>query len=256
MKRLALCIALGLTLGFLPAIGFAQPAGAKNIVCGWRKGADGYSYFACHIAGAHGAPNVVARIEDLTPTPEMVRLVARIVRGSAIDPRLVLAVIGAESAFDRQAVSQKHAVGLMQLMPETVSRFGVRDPFDAEENIRAGASYLLFLLRKYGNLNLALAAYNAGEGPVLSYGAVPPYEETMDYVARVRQLYARYQNIAFDRGEPAKALSTVAATKAKDIDRCNLLCRRGKLLGAQLDDISGRLLLSPSRPDDVSIGGR
>ncbi|HXR88558.1 MAG TPA: lytic transglycosylase domain-containing protein [Stellaceae bacterium] len=213
------------------------------------------------------------RVEDLTPTPEIVQLVARTVRGSAIDPGLVLAVIAAESAFDRQAVSRKNAVGLMQLMPETAARFGVRHPFDAEENVRAGASYLQLLLQKYRDLKLALAAYNAGEGPVLSYGAVPPYQETTEYVARVLRLYERYKNIAFDRGEPANAVAAAtvrpaaaptraknievagaaAPAKAKDSRSCSLICR-GNMLAARLDDAAGRMPASPRQPDAAGSG--
>jgi hypothetical protein len=255
MQRLALCLIL--------AIVFAQPASAKNplaakdIVCGWLHVAGRDSHFACHIAGAPGAPDVAVRVEDLTPTPEIVALVARTLRGSAIDPRLVLAVIAAESGFDRRAVSPKNAMGLMQLMPETVARFGVRDPFDAEENVRAGASYLLLLLRKYGNLERALAAYNAGEGPVIAYGAVPPYQETMDYVGRVLHLYARYQNMFLERREPVRAVAAAAAPRAQTAPRaaradgvggCGLVCR-GNRLAAQLDDIASLMPVSPRQPD-------
>jgi Transglycosylase SLT domain len=245
MKRLALCLIL--------AIIFAQPAGAKDLVCSWQNVAGRYRDFTCHIAGEHGVPNVGVRVEDLTPTPEIVGLVARTVRGSDIDPGLVLAVIAAESAFDHQAVSPKNAVGLMQLMPETVARFGVRNPFDAEENVRAGTSYLQLLLTKYRNLKLALAAYNAGEGPVLSYGTVPPYQETTEYVARVLRLYERYKRIPFDRREPVKVVATAVAAKAKDIGRCGLICR-GNMLAVRLDDIGRRMPVLPSHPDASSSG--
>ena len=245
MKRLALCLIL--------AIIFAQQAGAKEIICGWQNVAGGYRDFTCHRTREHGVPNVGARVEDPTPTPEIVRLVARTVGGSEIDPGLVLAVIAAESAFDRQAVSPKNAVGLMQLMPETVSRFGVRDPFDAEENVRAGTSYLQLLLRIYRNLKLALAAYNAGEGPVLAYGAVPPYEETTEYVARVLRLYDRYKQISFDRSPPVKVVAKAAPTRAKDSGTCGLVCR-GNMLAAQLDDIGRRMPLPPSQPDGSWFG--
>jgi hypothetical protein len=244
MKRLALCLIL--------AIIFAQPADAKDIICNWQNVAGRYPDFTCHLAVEHGVPNVGVHVEDLTPTPEIVRLVARTVRGTDIDPELVLAVIAAESAFDRQAVSPKNAVGLMQLMPETVSRFGVRNPFDAEENIRAGTSYLQLLLRKYRNLKLALAAYNAGEGPVLSYGAVPPYEETTEYIARVLRLYERYKRIPFDHSEPVKVVSTAASTKAKG--SCGLVCRGNKLAARLDDDFGRRVPVSPSYPDGSWFG--
>ena len=95
-----------------------------------------------------------------------------------------------ESRYNRLAVSPKGASGLMQLMPETAARFGVRNIFDPRENIMAGASYLRWLLDRFaGNVRLALAGYNAGEGAVDSYGGVPPYAETIAYIDRIRRIY-------------------------------------------------------------------
>ena len=105
-----------------------------------------------------------------------------------VDPNLVRAVIQAESAFNPRAVSVKGAMGLMQLMPATARSYNVFDAFDPSENIRAGVAYLKSLLVKYrDNLELALAAYNAGPGAVAKYGeAVPPYRETKNYVKKIR----------------------------------------------------------------------
>jgi soluble lytic murein transglycosylase-like protein len=107
-----------------------------------------------------------------------------------IRAELVRAVIQVESAFNSRAVSPKGAMGLMQLMPATVARFGVLDPFNPSENIRAGVRYLRLLLDKYNdNEQLALAAYNAGPGAVDKYGSkVPPYKETRNYVQRITNL--------------------------------------------------------------------
>lgn len=108
---------------------------------------------------------------------------------SANDVRadLVRAVIQAESAFNPLARSHKGAMGLMQLMPATAAELGVTDPYDPNENIRGGVTYLKTLLVKYEhNEELALAAYNAGPGAVQKYGAVPPYRETRDYIARIK----------------------------------------------------------------------
>lgn len=107
-----------------------------------------------------------------------------------IRPDLVRAVIQVESAFNPQAVSPKGAMGLMQLMPATAKQFGVVDPFNPAENIRAGVTYLRQLLDKYNdNEQLALAAYNAGPGAVDKYGSkVPPYRETQNYVQKIADI--------------------------------------------------------------------
>jgi len=110
--------------------------------------------------------------------------------GFGLDPQLVLAVIAAESAFDKSAVSPKGAQGLMQLMPQTASRFGVSNAFDPEENLRGGMTYLARLIDQFGgDLDLALAGYNAGEKAVEQYRGIPPYQETQEYVRRIRAVY-------------------------------------------------------------------
>ena len=107
-----------------------------------------------------------------------------------VDPVLVRAVIAVESNFDPRCVSHKGARGLMQLMPETARRYGVRDIFDVEQNIRGGVRYLADLLELFPNdLSRTLAAYNAGEGAVLRTGGIPPYEETTTYVKRALTVY-------------------------------------------------------------------
>jgi soluble lytic murein transglycosylase-like protein len=111
-----------------------------------------------------------------------------------VDPALVRAVIHAESAFRPDAISRKGAQGLMQLMPGTADLYGVNDPFDAAQNIDAGVQHLAGLLARYnGDVTLAAAAYNAGEGAVKRWGGIPPYEETKVYVQRVGILHRRYQ---------------------------------------------------------------
>jgi hypothetical protein len=107
----------------------------------------------------------------------------------SLSPALIKAVIAVESEFDQWAVSSKGAQGLMQLMPFTARRFGVSDSFDARQNIFAGSQYLRILLDLFqGDLDLALAGYNAGENAVRRYGGIPPYRETRRYVQKVRSL--------------------------------------------------------------------
>src|SRR4051794_36131183 len=104
-----------------------------------------------------------------------------------LSPHLVRAVIQQESAFNPHAVSNKGAIGLMQLMPDTAAELGVLNAFDPSENIRGGVKYLKGLLVKFAdNVELALAAYNAGPTAVTKYGAVPPYRETQNYVTRIK----------------------------------------------------------------------
>jgi soluble lytic murein transglycosylase-like protein len=106
--------------------------------------------------------------------------------GTRVSPALVIAVIAVESAGRTQAVSHKGAQGLMQLIPATAARFGVADVFDPPQNIRGGVAYLDWLLREFdGDVVLALAGYNAGEGAVRRNGGVPPFAETRDYVPKV-----------------------------------------------------------------------
>lgn len=136
-----------------------------------------------------GSSLVVSQALVTAAPPRVRALVQRAAKEVGIDAELVIAVIAAESAFNPRAVSRRDAQGLMQLMPETAARFGVKDPFDEEANVRAGATYLRILLERFeGNLNLALAAYNAGTAAIDLYGGIPPYRETQEYVERVKRL--------------------------------------------------------------------
>jgi soluble lytic murein transglycosylase-like protein len=117
-------------------------------------------------------------------------LVHRVSVEHGLDPRLVDALVRVESGYDSRAVSRKGAMGLMQLMPATANRLGVTDPFDPEQNVRGGVREFARLVDHYrGNLQLALAAYNAGEGAVARYRGVPPYTETRNYVSRILTIY-------------------------------------------------------------------
>ena len=122
------------------------------------------------------------------------RMVNKIARTYGLESALLHAVISVESRYSPTAVSKAGAIGLMQLMPETARRYGVVDPLDPLQNLRGGARYLRYLLKKYNNdRNLALAAYNAGEASVAKYGnQIPPYPETTEYVPRVMGYYRKY----------------------------------------------------------------
>ena len=111
-----------------------------------------------------------------------------------VNPALVYALIEVESAYRPAARSAKGAMGLMQLMPATAKRYAVTDPFDPTANIEAGTRHLRSLLDRYDDdIDLALAAYNAGEGPVRKFGGVPPYPETRRYVAKILELVGAAQ---------------------------------------------------------------
>ncbi|MCX4194049.1 lytic transglycosylase domain-containing protein [Methylophaga sp. OBS1] len=120
--------------------------------------------------------------------------VKRIAMKYEVDPALVRAVIHAESAFNVKALSNKGAQGLMQLMPGTAKDLGVRNAFDANQNIEGGVKYLAGLLKQFdGDIKLAIAAYNAGPNAVKKYNGIPPYAETKVYVERVGILHQRYR---------------------------------------------------------------
>jgi soluble lytic murein transglycosylase-like protein len=145
------------------------------------------------VAGPSSAVDNPAQFRA-TPVPieqrRIVQMVLEEARTLRIDPRLVLAVMRVESGFDPLARSPKNAQGLMQLIPETAQRFNVADAFDPQQNVRGGMAYLRWLLAYYrGEVALAVAAYNAGEGAVDRFRGVPPYPETLAYVQRIRALY-------------------------------------------------------------------
>ncbi len=131
-----------------------------------------------------------------------------------LDPRLVRAVIQVESGYNHRARSNKGAMGLMQLMPETAAELAVRHPFDVEENLRGGITYLRQMIDAFhGSVEMALAAYNAGPGAVERHGGVPPFPDTIDYVQRVMSLY---------QGAAVMLPARVAAAAATSAPRAGL----------------------------------
>ena len=117
-----------------------------------------------------------------------------VAKQTGVEEAWLRAIAHAESYYDSKAVSDKGARGVMQLMPEVIGDYGVKDPFSAKESILAGAKLLKSLDKRYeGDRTLVAAAYNAGVGAVAQYSGVPPYVETQEYVAKVQALYARYR---------------------------------------------------------------
>ena len=158
-----------------------------------------YSYMeSCFACGAKPGVNFGSvRLNTAAYQAE----IAAAARQHGVDEAIVRAIIHAESAYNPMALSRVGAQGLMQLMPATARRFGVGDAFNPQQNIQGGVKYLAWLLKRFdGNLTLAAAGYNAGEGAVAKYKGVPPYSETQRYVQRVGMLAERYRgNLAAAR---------------------------------------------------------
>ena len=142
------------------------------------------------VSTAQAAEPAVDPVDGAWSRWELASTAERIAEEEHLDARLVTSLIQVESDFDPSAVSRRGALGLMQLMPATARRLGVEKPLDPEQNLRAGVRELRRLIDRYGgDLVLALAAYNAGEGAVERYGGVPPFSETRDYIDRILSLY-------------------------------------------------------------------
>lgn len=164
---------------------------------------------------------VVEEPDDFEYPSEKQRQLAALVRRLApeygIEPRLALAIARTESNFNPNAVSIKNAQGLMQLIPETAVRFNVRKPFDPEQNVRGGLAYLRWLLAYFrGDVALAAAAYNAGEGAVNRYLGIPPYAETRGYVRRILEIFRRHDH-PYDAAvtEPSPELPRILQRKTR-----------------------------------------
>src|SRR5687768_13291019 len=174
------------------ALALSSPASAQ--IYSWRD-ADGKLVLSDKPRAGDADPSTYAvhgTIAVLTPDNSTAKsapyeaAITEHARRQQVAADLVRAVIQVESAFNPVAVSSKGAMGLMQLMPATARELGVRNPFDPDQNIRGGVAYLRRLLDRYdGNVELALAAYNAGMGNVEKYGDVPPFKETKNYVKKV-----------------------------------------------------------------------
>jgi hypothetical protein len=179
--------------------GTGAPAPDEDLGNAWlrkaKAGGGGKTPEKCEPPQFRSLPGTFA-----TPPAEIKAAVHKMAPTYGLDPDLVLAVIAVESAFRTDVVSHKNAMGLLQLIPETAERFGVTDPFDPQQNMRGGMKYLRWLLAYFeGDVTLALAGYNAGEGAVEKYRGVPPYAETQDYVVKVHSLY-KFRRHPYDPG--------------------------------------------------------
>lgn len=228
-RSLRFGLALGLTAGAVFALGLFAPTDAS---------ADIYSYVddqgVMHFSTRQSDPRFSLYVKSTskqtrgqrqraTPVPPSDRSMERFTRYDKwirqaatlyqLPEELVRAVIKVESDYDPRAVSSAGAQGLMQLMPPTATRMQVRDSFDPRENIFGGTRYLRILANLFnGDLDLTIAAYNAGEGAVTRAGGIPNYPETQDYVVRVRTYYAAYRNLR----DPVQA-STISVAPRTDL---------------------------------------
>ena len=153
---------------------------------------------------------MVAPGSNAETQPEVQGLIAEAAKNFDVNPLLVDSVIQVESNYNPFAVSAKGAQGLMQLMPGTAQRFGVTDSFDPKQNIEGGVRYLKFLQDTFGDDRLAIAAYNAGENAVARYKDVPPYPETVSYVAKVGKKYGQAKRTAGNRAEAREQAKMVS----------------------------------------------
>jgi soluble lytic murein transglycosylase-like protein len=187
LPDMILNLAAALSLG---AVALAHAPGDAEIRLEERNGVLDVKNIESAVAAVTATSPVEANVpRRATPYRDLIRAAAA---RHGLAPELVESVIRVESNFEARAISRKGARGLMQLMPATAARLGVRNVFDVQQNIEGGVRHLRHLVDRYGgNLPLALAAYNAGVGAVARYDGIPPYAETRAYVARILLLLER-----------------------------------------------------------------
>jgi soluble lytic murein transglycosylase-like protein len=220
-------LALALVCAAVPSLAQAQiytwRDGAGNLVLSNSPKDPAAKTF--EVAGVRGSIRATRRGVNRRAA-EFEPLIVEHSNAHGVSADLVRAVIQAESAANPMAQSPKGAMGLMQLMPATAAVYNVTNPYDPAQNIRAGVAYLKSLLVKYSyKQELALAAYNAGPGAVRKYGAVPPYRETRDYIARIqgtvgaRPVLARvvYRDVEVVGGREVTRLTNVPSQKSAPI---------------------------------------
>lgn len=178
------------------------------------------------------------------PSAEIDRLIHYHARLQGLSARLVQAVVQVESGYNPRALSNRGAMGLMQLMPETARDLAVADPYDPEENIRGGTTYLRQMLVRFGDLEHSLAAYNAGPTTVEKHRGVPPYRETHDYVRKVLALFRRG-----NASEPPLLLREYAREQSQEREEDAEALARERRGGDPVyitRDSSGRIVVSTS----------
>jgi len=170
---------------FLAYVG--EPGVARKPRCTYESRYDAYAIAT--LPGKDRSADIITDTPERKQVASWVRLLAP---EYGLDPNLILAIIQTESNFNPRARSPKNAQGLMQLLPETAARFGVKDTTNPMQNLHGGMAYMRWLLSFFqGDLKLSLAAYNAGERAVEKYLGVPPYRETQDYIRKVIHAYGR-----------------------------------------------------------------
>jgi soluble lytic murein transglycosylase-like protein len=218
------------------ALTAALPATASAQIYAWRDPASGRIVLSDHpkdpsavvktysVSGA--SPFLTTTSGTNERSAQFDRLIEENAAAHGVSPHLVRAVIQQESAFNPNALSHKGAMGLMQLMPATAAELGVSDPYNPSENIRGGVAYLKGLLVKFeDNIELALAAYNAGPTAVTKYGAVPPYRETRNYVQRITTAVEAAP-------KPKKIYKTIEIVNGREIPRYSTVETPGSQLVA------------------------
>ncbi|HLZ14041.1 MAG TPA: lytic transglycosylase domain-containing protein [Candidatus Acidoferrum sp.] len=192
-------------------------SGQRLVVTGYQLVGDTYKLQLSGGSAELPSSEVVAiepeEIFHSAPKPQLADIpfanfISSAAQNHGVDADLIVSVIAAESKFNPKAVSRKNARGLMQLLPETAARLGVKNIFDPRENIEGGTKYLRELLDRYGNnLSLTLAAYNAGPQRIDQFKTIPPYSETISYVRRVQKTYDSRK-----KSQPASACAKPIAT--------------------------------------------
>lgn len=211
-------------------------------------------------AGEAKSPSAAISIKDTGMSAEIGSIIVEKSGKHQIDPLLISAIMAVESDFNPAVVSDKGAIGLMQLMPETASELGV-NPYNVSQNVEGGTRYMKQMLEKFsGDLKLALAAYNAGPNAVIRHGGIPPYAETQNYVLKVLKNYENFLKTSPGRnaGEPlipddGAESAAAAEKKAREAVNASAAQMAGAVFDASNKNRGGGLFGSGSGGEDDEI---